>query len=230
MGGDDFDELPAAGKSKSQSRSKASKTAATVPTSGSLEASFGASKPKPAKATRKTVKRTTAAKPTVFPAETISSAPSAAEDSLPSPPPTASETEHDTGEDEFESEGRAEYLREQEAVKSQRLQIIEAGAKEAIAVLQNLGSKRRPSLRAEDDGATPRAGSTRANPNAEGDEQDATITLTAEEQEMTVIEYVRKMYALRQAALRAAGEMKIQEWQEKAKQAREFIESIPARD
>ena len=144
----------------------------------------------------------------------------------PSPPTTASEVS-ETEQDEFDAEERAEYLREEEAVKSNRLQMVEAGAKEAMAVLQNLGSKRLNSKPVHaDDVATPQAVPTSASIS----NIDDFIVLTAEEEEMTVVEYVRKMYALRQAALRAAGENKIRDWQEKAKQARDFIQSIPARD
>lgn len=145
----------------------------------------------------------------------------------PSPPTTASETGSETEQEEFDADERAEYLREEEVVKSNRLQMVEAGAKEAMAVLQNLGSKRINSTVAlESESATPRAVAT--STDASGN--DDPISLTAEEEEMTVVEYVRRMYALRQAALRAAGEDKIRDWQDKAKQARAFIESIPARD
>lgn len=231
VGGDDFDDLPQAGKSKSQSRSKSSKSASTLSASDSLGTSVAPSKAKRAPVSRKGVKRTTNAKSATISTETVSSAPSAVEDTLPSPPPTASETEPETEQDEFDPDERAAYLKDEEVVKSQRLQMVEAGAKEAMAVLQNLGSKRLVAARdPEDEAATPRAAPALKNGSGEGDETDQTMMLTAEEQEMTVIEYVRKMYALRQAALRAAGEAKIQEWQEKAKQARDFIESIPARD
>ena len=105
--------------------------------------------------------------------------------------------------------------------------MVEAGGKEAIAVLQNLGSKRLTSRPLQaDDPAASRAVPTTASTS---DIDDSTV-LTAEEEEMTVVEYVRRMYALRQAALRVAGEDKIRDWQEKAKQARDFIQSIPARD
>jgi hypothetical protein len=229
LGGDDFDDLPQAGKGKSQSRSKSSKSASTVSASESLETSVGASKAKRAPAARKGGKRTTSAKSAIA-TETISSATSAVEDTLPSPPPTASETEPETEQDEFDPDERAAYLKDEEDVKSQRLQMVEAGAKEAIAVLQNLGSRRLVTARSpEDEGATPRAASTIKTDSA-GIQMDEVMSLTAEEQEMTVIDYVRKMYALRQAALRAAGEAKIQAWQKKAKQARDFIESIPARN
>lgn len=228
VGGDDFDDLPQAGKGKSQSRSKSSKSASTVSASESLETSVGASKAKRAPAARKGAKRTTSAKSAIA-TETISSATSVV-DTLPSPPPTASETEPETEQDEFDPDERAAYLKDEEDVKSQRLQMVEAGAKEAIAVLHNLGSRRLVTARSpEDEGATPRAASTIKTDSA-GIQMDEVMSLTAEEQEMTVIDYVRKMYALRQAALRAAGEAKIQEWQKKAKQARDFIESIPARN
>ena len=144
----------------------------------------------------------------------------------PSPPTTVSEVSG-TEQEEFDAEERAEYLREEEAVRSNRLQMVEAGGKEAIAVLQNLGSKRLTSRPLQaDDPAASRAVPTTASTS---DIDDSTV-LTAEEEEMTVVEYVRRMYALRQAALRVAGEDKIRDWQEKAKQARDFIQSIPARD
>lgn len=246
-GGDDFDDLSRVGKSKSQSRSKSSKSGSIVSTSESLGKSDEASKAKKAPTTRTGVKRTTAsAKSTATlrgtedtasrsaakPAETAIPSASAAADTPPSPPATASEIESETEQEEFDPDERAAYLKDEEVVKSQRLRMVEAGAKEAMAVLQNLGSKRLAAARtAGDEGATPRAVPT-VEPKL-GDaanETEETMTLTAEEQEMTVVEYVRRMYALRQAALRSAGEAKIGEWQEKAKQAREFIESIPARD
>jgi hypothetical protein len=234
---DDFDDLPPrVEKSKSQSRSKSSKTTSVVSASDSAPADVAPSK---ASATRKgkgaaPVKDTDTTRVDNIPVSKANSrkAPIPASGPAtthvpPSPPTTASETASETEHEEFDAEERAEYLREEEVVKSNRLQMVEAGAKEAMAVLQNLGSKRINPIAAQDnDAVTPRA--VAASAGASGN--DDPISLTAEEEEMTVVEYVRRMYALRQAALRAAGEDKIRDWQDKAKQARVFIESIPARD
>ncbi|KAJ9110127.1 hypothetical protein QFC19_001798 [Naganishia cerealis] len=181
--------------------------------------------------------------------------------------PSDMEQEDDDDDDGAEEEERrrrrerSEYLHEEETVKSHRLQMVEVGAREAMAVMQNLGSKRLGTVRmlSRRESATPpaaaaaaatkqAAGNLHDRDNADDDDnnkqrvrsaiddrgKDAgvgeVIELTAEEEQLTVVDYVRRMYARRREALYGAGEAKIRDWQEKADQARRFIESIPSRN
>ncbi|KAJ9103132.1 hypothetical protein QFC21_002554 [Naganishia friedmannii] len=158
-----------------------------------------------------------------------------------------SETEKEASQTDVE-EHRREYLAEEEIVKSHRMQMVEVGAREAMAVMQNLGSRRLDTVRAltttRDESATPRAAISKQNlgPGNDNNETPSSssaalrehasevIELTADEERLTVVEYVRRMYARRREALLGAGEAKIADWEEKAGQARAFIASIPTRN
>ncbi|KAJ9119198.1 hypothetical protein QFC22_003690 [Naganishia vaughanmartiniae] len=240
-GVDELDALPRSTKSRVKASTRTATSAAKKPV-----------------VSRKPVGRAAKTKP-VPEAEMIESQTTEVEQSVPSLPVdasdvemassriTASETEPSETEKEDSptdvEEQRREYLAEEEMVKSHRMQMVEVGAREAMAVMQNLGSKRLDTVRAltRDESATPRAVSTKQDPShsnmdkklarsSTDDDDDEVIKLTLEEERLTVVEYVRRMYARRREALLGAGEAKIADWEEKAGQARAFIESIPTRN
>lgn len=56
------------------------------------------------------------------------------------------------------------------------------------------------------------------------------IQLDDDQAEMTVVEYVRAMYAAKHDAIKQDGLTKIAAWEQRAREAREIVEGIPCRD
>jgi hypothetical protein len=152
---------------------------------------------------------------------------------------TASETESQgqTG-GETESEAETDVVTHMEVDVepredvAERMRMIDQGAKEARSVIENL------------DQATPRAkvkaptGATstqtlEATPpgdTPEDSKDDREISLTDEQAEMTVVEYIRSMYVDKHRAMKSGGEAKIKLWEDRARGAREIIEGMRCRD
>lgn len=242
------DELDALPPRSTQSRVKASTRGTT--TTAAAKKSTVSRKPagRGAKAKPIPVTENSESLPTESAQSVASSTIAASDVEMASSQVTATENEQSETEKEESltdvEEQRREYLAEEETVKSHRMQMVEVGAREAMAVMQNLGSKRLDTVRAltRDESATPRAVSSKRDPGTDNndeklssfstlrnDHDSEVIELTADEERLTVVEYVRRMYARRREALLGAGEAKIADWEEKAGQARAFIESIPTR-
>ena len=115
---------------------------------------------------------------------------------------------------------------------AERMRMIDQGAKEARSVIENL------------DQATPRAkvkaptSATSMQPlegtplgvTPEDSKDSREISLTDEQAEMTVVEYIRSMYVDKHRAMKNDGETKIKLWEERARTAREIIEGMRCRD
>jgi hypothetical protein len=92
----------------------------------------------------------------------------------------------------------------------ERMRMIDTGAKEARSVIESL------------DQATP----TKA---ADAD-STLNLSLTDDQAEMTVVEYIRAMYVAKHRAIKVDGEAKIRAWEERAKGAREVVQGMRCRD
>jgi hypothetical protein len=160
---------------------------------------------------------------------------------------TASETESEgdgvatVTEDESEADVVANMVVEVEPQEdiAERMRMIDQGAKEARSVMETLDQ---PTPRATITSRRLGAASAAASPlptasalplladESVAESNNEIITLTDEQTEMTVVEYVRAMYEAKHRAMKEDGEAKIRLWQERAQGAREIIEGIRCRD
>lgn len=121
----------------------------------------------------------------------------------------SSDTDRDAGADE-EPEPEKVTPMQVDQPDPERMRMIDTGAKEARSVIESL------------DQATP----TKA---ADAD-STRDLSLTDEQAEMTVVEYIRAMYVAKHRAIKVDGEAKIRAWEERAKGAREVVQGMRCRD
>lgn len=120
-----------------------------------------------------------------------------------------SDTDRDEGGDE-EQEPEKVTPMQVDQPDPERMRMIDTGAKEARSVIESL------------DQATP----TKA---ADAD-STLNLSLTDDQAEMTVVEYIRAMYVAKHRAIKVDGEAKIRAWEERAKGAREVVQGMRCRD
>ena len=154
---------------------------------------------------------------------------------------TASETESQGqtgGETESEAETDVNVVMHMEVDVepredvAERMRMIDQGAKEARSVIENLDQATpRPKSQAPSN-ATPMPPLETSPPGASPEDStvDREISLTDEQAEMTVVEYIRSMYVDKHRAMKSDGEAKIKLWEDRARGAREIIEGIRCRD
>jgi hypothetical protein len=121
---------------------------------------------------------------------------------------TPSDTDQDERQGEDEDQEDDNVPMQVDQPDPERMRMIDTGAKEARSVIESL------------DQATPTKAATST--------QD--LSLTDEQAEMTVVEYIRAMYVAKHRAIKVDGEAKIRLWEERAKGAREVVQGMRCRD